>query len=126
MKVCPQLNQPAELLMNQGFSFTVAALMAGRAFVPLDPRSGPEDWRRNLETAGCSLVLFDQVNRSSAEVLEVKATRIADVDLDDRGSSSSTAGPGPESDAYFYFTSGSRRSQRRDGLSALSRCKEHD
>ncbi|MFC1681047.1 non-ribosomal peptide synthetase, partial [Pseudomonadota bacterium] len=106
----PRGNQTVAFLMNQGTPFIVsalAALMAGRAFVPLDPRSGPDDWRRIMDAAGCGLVLYDQVNRSAAASLADSATRVRPVAINKSESPPLTARPGPETDAYIYFTSGS-------------------
>jgi acyl-CoA synthetase (AMP-forming)/AMP-acid ligase II len=107
---CPDPRQSVALLTNQGVSFVIAALaalIAGRTFIPLDPRMAVYRWRHACNATNCNVVLCDELNRIPANELAFPVLPILTDTTDKVGAAGVDGCTGPETTAYVYYTSGS-------------------
>lgn len=104
-------NETVVLLMRQDAPFVVAvlaALKAGKIYVPLDPDERTAQITVMAADAGAHLILTDRKSQDAAAVLAGTTTKLLTIEID---ASRNTPDPGiriePDRPAYIYYTSGS-------------------
>ena len=110
LRHCPDPRQSVAILTNQGVSFVIAALaalIAGRTFVPLDPRMAVYRWRHACRATNCNVVLCDELNRIEANDLAFPVLPILTDTIDEVDAAGVDGCTGPATTAYVYYTSGS-------------------
>jgi acyl-CoA synthetase (AMP-forming)/AMP-acid ligase II len=110
LRRCPDPRQSVAILTNQGVSFVIAALaalIAGRTFVPLDPRMAVYRWRHACRATNCNVVLCDELNRIAANDLAFPVLPILTDTIDEVDAAGVNGCTGPATTAYVYYTSGS-------------------